>query len=60
MSQSRAMVMTGWSSSPNHTLSLTSLTKAVNQYFLHILSLVTDNNPSGIRGREENAASIIS
>ena len=29
--------------------------KAVNQYFVHILSLVTDNNPSWmISGREEN------
>ena len=26
----------------------------VNQYFVHTLSLVTDNNPSGISGREEN------
>ena len=28
--------------------------EAVNQYFIHILSLVTDNNPSWISGREEN------
>ena len=26
----------------------------VNQYFVHILSLVTDNNPSWISRREEN------
>ena len=50
-------------SSPNHTLFLGKLDKAVNQYFVHILSLVqwtlntgftvTDNNPSWISGREE-------
>ena len=28
------------------TLFLGKLEKAVNQYFVHILSLVTDNNPS--------------
>ena len=33
-------------SSPNHTFFLGKLDKAVNQYFVHILSLVTDNNPS--------------
>ena len=27
---------------------------SINQYLVHILSLVTDNNPSWIRGREEN------
>ena len=27
---------------------------AVNQFFVHILSLVTDNNPSWISGREKN------
>ena len=36
----------GTVSSPNHTFFLGKLEKAVNQYFLHILSLVTDNNPS--------------
>ena len=42
-------------SSPNHTFSWASLTKQlVNKYFVHILSLVTDNNPSWISGREEN------
>ena len=33
--------------------SLASLTK-VNQYFVHIFSLVTDNNPSWTSGWEEN------
>ena len=33
-------------SSPNHTFSLGKLDLSVNQYFVHILSLVTDNNPS--------------
>ena len=32
-------------SSPNHTFFLGKLDSAVNQYFVHILSLVTDNNP---------------
>ena len=32
--------------SPNHTLILGKLEQAVNQYFVHILSLVTDNIPS--------------
>ena len=31
---------------PNHTFFLGKLEQAVNQYFVHILSLVTDNNPS--------------
>ena len=33
------------------TLFLGKLEQAVNQYYVYILSLVTDNNPSG---REEN------
>ena len=33
-------------SSSSHTFSLGKLEQAVNQYFVHILSLVTDNNPS--------------
>ena len=33
-------------SSPNHTFFLGKLEQAVNQYFVHILLLVTDNNPS--------------
>ena len=32
--------------SPNQTFFLGKLEKAVNQYFVCILSLVTDNNPS--------------
>ena len=36
----------GTVSSPNHTFSLGKPERAVNQYFVHILSLVTDNNPS--------------
>ena len=36
----------GMVSSPNHTFFLGKLEQAVNQYFVHILSLVTDNNPS--------------
>ena len=41
--KSTAMVMVGRSVSPNHTFSWASLNK---QLFVHILSLVTDNNPS--------------
>ena len=33
-------------SSSNHTLCLGKHDEAVNQYFVHTLSLVTDNNPS--------------
>ena len=33
-------------SSPNNTFFLGKLEQAVNQYFMHILLLVTDNNPS--------------
>ena len=43
------MVMSGWSV---HLIILFSL--LVNQYFVHILSLVTDNNPSCISRREMN------
>ena len=32
--------------SPNHTFFLGKLEQTVNQYFVHILMLVTDNNPS--------------
>ena len=39
-------------SSPNFFLGMLDL--AINQSFVHILSLVTDNNPSWISGREEN------
>ena len=41
-------------SSPNHIFFLGILDQAVNQYFVHILSLVTGNNPYSISGREEN------
>ena len=41
-------------SSPNHTFFLGMHDLAVNQYFVHTLSLVNDNNPSWISGREEN------
>ena len=33
-------------SSPNHTFFVGKLELAVNQYFVHILSLLTGNNPS--------------
>ena len=36
----------GTISSPNHTFFLGKFEEAVNQYFVHILLLVTDNNPS--------------
>ena len=36
----------GTVSSPIHTFFLGKLEQAINQYFMHILSLVTDNNPS--------------
>ena len=32
--------------SPNHTFVLGKFDQAVNQYFVHILLLLTDNNPS--------------
>ena len=41
----------GMVSSPSHLFSLGNLEQAVNQYFVHILSFVTDNNLSRIRGR---------
>ena len=37
--------------SPNQTFFLGKLDWAVNQYFMHILSLVTGNNPSWISGK---------
>ena len=36
----------GMVSSPNHTFFLGKLEQLVNQYFVHILMLVTGNNPS--------------
>ena len=38
----------------NHTFFLGRLEQGVNQYFVHIMSLVTDNNLFWISGREEN------
>ena len=46
MSQVNSYGNGGAVSSPNHTFFLGKLEQAVNQYFVHILSLVTDNNPS--------------
>ena len=43
--KSTAVVMAGWSVHLT-ILFLGKLEQAVNQYFVHILSLVTDNNPS--------------
>ena len=42
--QSLAIVMSRQVTSPNHTFSLGKLDLAVYQYFVHILSIVTDNN----------------
>ena len=47
-------------SSPNHTFFLGKLDLLVNQYFVHILSLVTDNNPCWISGRRRTTVEIIS
>ena len=43
--KSTAMVIAGWSVHLT-TLFPGKLEQAVNQYFVHIFSLVTDNNPS--------------
>ena len=43
----------GTVSSLNHTFLLSMLIQQVNQYFMHMLLLVTDNNPSWISRREE-------
>ena len=51
------MVMSGGSVHLT-TFFLGKLEYAVNQYFVHILSLVTDNNPSWISEREENGRMI--
>ena len=40
------MVMAGWSVHLTTLFFLGKLEQAINQYFVHILSLVTDNNPS--------------
>ena len=42
----------GTVSSPNHTFFLGKLEQAVNQCFVHILLLVTDNNPSWINSAD--------
>ena len=44
--KSTAMVMAGRSAHLTTLLFLAKLEQAVNQYFVHILLLVTDNNPS--------------
>ena len=44
-SQSTAMVMSGWSVHLTALLSLGRLEHAVNQYFVYIHLLVTDNSP---------------
>ena len=44
----------GMVSSPSHTFFLGKLEQVVNQYFVHILSLVTDNSPSWMNQQEEN------
>ena len=48
MSQVNSYGHGGTVSSPNHTFFLGKLEQAVNQYFVHILSLVPDNNPSSM------------
>ena len=50
--KSKAMVMAGRTVHPTR-LFLGKLEQAVNQYFMHILSLVTDNNPSSINQWKE-------
>ena len=44
-SKPTAMIMTGWQFTQPHFF-LGKLEQAVNQYFVHILSVVTDNDPS--------------
>ena len=57
-SQSTAMVMLSRSAHLTTLFSWASLTiKAVIQYFVHTLSLVTDTNPSRINARKENDSS---
>ena len=51
---SQAMAMAGRSVHLTTLFFLGKLEQAVNQYFVHIISLVTDNNPSWISRREEN------
>ena len=47
-------------SSPNHIFTLGKLNKAFNQFFMHTLWLVTDNNPSWISGRRRMTVEVIS
>ena len=42
----------GTVSSPNYTFFLCKLEQALNQYFVHILSLLTDNHSSGMIRRK--------
>ena len=44
----------GMASSSYRTIFRGKLALAVSQYFVYVLSLVTDNYPSWISGREEN------
>ena len=53
-SQSTEYVHVGMVSSPYHAFFLGKLDLAVNQYFVHILSFITDNNPSWNSKKEEN------
>ena len=46
--------MSGWSVHLNTRFSKASL-NTVNQFFVHILSLVTDNHHCSISGREEKS-----
>ena len=50
--KSTAVVMAGLSVHPVSHFFLGKLEQAVNQYFVHILSLVTDNNPTGMIQRK--------
>ena len=58
--QSLAIVMSRQVTSPNHTFFLGKLDLAVYQYFVHILSIVTDNNRCWISGRWRMTVDIIS
>ena len=55
MSQVNSYGHGGTVSSANHTFCLGKLEQAVNQYFVHILSFITDNNSSEwFSGREKD------
>ena len=51
--KSKAMVLPGPSVHLSTLFFLGKLEQAVNQYIVHILSLVTDNNPSWMIQRKE-------